>query len=61
MDDDNWPKHPDGRNKKLGELPKEQQMEIVRRAAEKVAAEFQRPEVQAGLAAVLDADPRCPH
>lgn len=38
--DDTWPRHPDGRRKKMGELSKEQQIAITRNAVEAVAPEF---------------------
>lgn len=39
--DENWPRHPDGRRKRLGELTKEQQIALTREAVARVAKEFQ--------------------
>lgn len=56
-----WPKRPDGRNKKVGEMTPDERREVFAASAKRLAAEFQRPEVQAGIAAVLASDPRKPN
>jgi hypothetical protein len=50
---DTWPKHPDGRNKKMGELTAGEQKEVFRRACLKLKAEFEHPLVQEKIAAIL--------
>lgn len=35
-----WPKHPDGTNKTLGEMSKEERRQQVAKSVERVAAEF---------------------
>lgn len=35
-----WPKHPDGRNKKIGEMTREEADAVTRAAVEHVAKEF---------------------
>lgn len=37
---DNWPKHPDGRNKKIGEMTPDEAERVTREAVEKIAREF---------------------
>jgi hypothetical protein len=44
MTQDNWPRHPDGRRKKMGELPIEQQREISREAVERLKPFLESPE-----------------
>ena len=56
-----WPKHADGSNKKVGEMTAAERREVFAASAQRVAAEFQRPEMQAGVAAVLASDPRKPN
>lgn len=55
-----WPKHPDGRPMKMGEMTAEQRREQTTKAVNRLQAWFDKPEVKAGLAAALDADPNKP-
>jgi len=48
-----WPKHPDGRPMKMGEMTREQQDEQFRKAVLRIKEEFETPVVQAKLAAIL--------
>ena len=43
MSDHNWPKHPDGRNKRIGEMCGEERDRVTRRAARKIQAELDDP------------------
>ena len=52
-----WPKHPDGRNMKMGELPRDVQLKIMREACAKLKAEFETPEAQAQFSRILNTDP----
>lgn len=54
MSTDNWPKHPDGRPMKMGEMTTEQRRKLWREAAAKVKADFEQPEMQAQLARVMN-------
>lgn len=54
MDRKPWPQHPDGRNKKFGELSREEQREIVKGACNKLATEFADPERQRRMQQALD-------
>lgn len=38
-----WPKHPDGRNMKIGEMTREQAREVTQRAGAKLQAEANDP------------------
>ncbi len=38
-----WPKHPDGRNKKFGELTVDEQRAVANRAAAKIQVELDTP------------------
>lgn len=49
-----WPKHPDGRNMKMGEMTPEQRRAQWKAAAERFKAEVERPEMQAQLVRVLN-------
>lgn len=51
-----WPKHEDGTNKRVGDMTPEEQRAVFKAAAERVQAEFARPEVQDKLAAVLNGE-----
>jgi hypothetical protein len=52
----NWPKHPDGRPKKIGEMTPEEQRRHVKAACKRLEAEFARPDVQEKIAAILHGD-----
>lgn len=40
QNDDNWPKRPDGTNKTMGEMSREEQREQWRKSAQRVGREF---------------------
>ena len=48
-----WPKHADGRPKKVGEMTREEKQEQFRLAAQRVQREFGHPLVQERVAAIL--------
>lgn len=48
-----WPTHPDGRPKKMGEMTSEERRACWKAAAARTQEWFDRPEVKAGIAAVL--------
>jgi len=48
-----WPVHSDGRNKKFGEMTRDEQREQMSIACRRLKAEIEQPEVQAKLAALL--------
>lgn len=50
---DTWPKHSDGRPKKMGEMTRDEQLRESRKAAARVKAEFEHPCVQEKIAAFL--------
>jgi hypothetical protein len=50
----NWPKHADGRNKKIGEMTREEARTVTKAACHRVQAHFDRPEVQAGIEKFLN-------
>lgn len=58
---DDWPLHEDGRRKKVGEMTPTERRGVFKDACDGVKAFFQRPEVQAGIAAALDGDTKRPH
>ena len=49
-----WPTHEDGSPKTMGELSKEQQREQWQWAAKRVQAHFDKPEVKAAIARLLE-------
>ena len=49
-----WPKHPDGRPMKMGEMTREQAREQTKLACKRLEAEFANPLVQEKIAAILD-------
>lgn len=51
-----WPTRPDGTNMTLGEMPHDQMMLRLRAGIHRTSQYFQRPEVQAGIAAVLNSN-----
>ena len=51
--DDTWPKHPDGRNKKMGEMTREEQVEQFGAACDRLQAEFNQPSVKKALTEIL--------
>jgi hypothetical protein len=48
-----WPKHPDGSNKRVGDMTPEESRAVFKAAGERVKAQFERPAVQAALDKVL--------
>ncbi len=48
-----WPKHPDGTPKKMGEMTREEQREQFEAAGARLQREFQQPAVKAALAKIL--------
>lgn len=56
-----WPTRADGTNKTVGEMTQAERREVFTASTQRLSAEFQRPEVQAGFAAVLASDPRRPN
>lgn len=44
-----WPTHPDGTNKTVGEMTKEERREVMRAAAERMAAKFNSAEALAAM------------
>jgi hypothetical protein len=61
MSDDTWPKHPDGRNKKMGEMTQDERRAQWKTAGARVMGNFQRPDVQAGFTAVFASDTSLPN
>ncbi len=51
-----WPKHPDGRPKKMGEMTAVEQTSAWRAAAKRIEGEFSNPLVQEKIAAVLNGE-----
>ena len=49
-----WPKHPDGRPMKMGEMTRDQQRVQIKASVQRVKAEFEAPEMQAHVARVLN-------
>lgn len=49
MNADTWPKHPDGRNKRLGEMTREEQKQAIRPALETLKKELESPEMRKAL------------
>lgn len=43
MADENWPKHPDGRNKKIGEMTPEERERVTAAVSRKLQAELDDP------------------
>ena len=56
MTESTWPKHPDGRNKTMGEMTKEERREQWFAAVARSKQYFERPDVSAGIAAVMASD-----
>lgn len=56
-----WPKHPDGRNMKLGEMTPEQRRLVWTEAGKRLEAEFAQPHVKAQLSRILRSDPHSKH
>lgn len=52
----NWPTHPDGTNKRVGDMTPEERKRVFAEAAARVKADFERPEVQRRMAELLDDD-----
>lgn len=51
-----WPKHESGRNKLVGEMTPDERKAVFSAATARLKAEFEHPETQAKLAAVLRGD-----
>ena len=49
-----WPKHPDGRPKKMGEMSADEQRRQVEASCRRIQREFDRPGRQAALATWLE-------
>ena len=56
MTDTPWPKHPDGRNKRMGEMTKDERRAQWQAAGQRLQAEFNDPGVKARLAAALSTE-----
>lgn len=56
MTESNWPKHPDGRNKKMGEMTADERRTQWKAAADRAKVYFEQPGVRAGIAAVMASD-----
>lgn len=48
-----WPKHESGRNKRVGEMTPAERKAVFSAATAKLKAEFEHPDTQAKIAAVL--------
>lgn len=48
-----WPKHPDGRPKKMGEMTREERLAQWRSASLKIKGELETPAMQAAFANML--------
>jgi hypothetical protein len=57
MADGNWPRHPDGRPKKVGEMTREESRAVAEAACARLKAEFEQPHVQRAFAEMLARDP----
>ena len=55
-DDIAWPKHPDGRPMTMGQMTPEQRRTQTKIALKRLETELARPEVQAAIQRILDAD-----
>jgi hypothetical protein len=49
-----WPKHPDGSNKRVGDMTPEERRAVFKAAGIRLKAELERPEVQERVAHVLN-------
>ena len=54
---DTWPRHPNGRNKKMGEMTREEQDRETRKALGRLQQEFDDPLVKEKIIAVLNGQP----
>ena len=57
MNETEWPTDDNGKPMKMGDMTPDQRREQIKKACVRVQSDFQRPEVQAGIAAVLSIDP----
>lgn len=48
-----WPTHPDGRNKRLGEMTKDQRRAVITAACKKIQGELSDPEIQQRIEQIL--------
>jgi len=53
-EDDNWPRHTDGRRKKVGEMNPEERRSVFKTACDRLGKEFADPRVQAGITRILN-------
>lgn len=53
---DTWPKHQDGRNKKIGEMTPDERKRVARESVAVIKAEFEDPRHQAAIKAYLEED-----
>lgn len=51
--DDNWPKHPDGRNKRMSEMTTAEREQVIRHAVTSLQPEFQAIGVKVSFAGTL--------
>lgn len=51
-----WPKHPDGTNKRVGDMTPEEKRAVFQAATLRLKAEFEQPDMQAKMAAVLNGE-----
>lgn len=58
MSNDEWPKHPDGRNMKIGEMTREQARAVAKRACRKLQND---PNFIRSLQAILEQEPSRPN
>jgi hypothetical protein len=60
MNMDKWPKHPDGRNKKIGEMTSDEARQVTKDACGRLMEEFANPLVREKIQAILE-DKRVDH
>ena len=48
-----WPKHPDGRTKKMGEMTPEEARAVIQASCQRLKVEFDHPLVQQKFASIL--------
>lgn len=51
-----WPKRPDGSNKTVGEMTREERSAVFKAATARLKAEFEHPKVQDAIARILNDD-----
>jgi len=50
---DAWPKHQDGRPKKMGEMTRDEQLRVSRKACDRLKAKLEHPRMQEEVGALL--------